>query len=244
MNTSLNATGELTIVIPAKNEKILLPRLLESLLRQDYPLLSTMKVFVADANSTDGTPEIARSYADRLNISVIPGGLPAVGRNAGARMATSKYVLFIDADIELKDPSLLRRAVEKMNAKGLHCVTTNIHCRDGSRADSLIYVCNNIVQYLSRFHRPFSTGMFMMVDRQRFNELGGFDEKALYAEDYQLSRQFARRKFRCVRGGIYSTNRRFQKMGRTHIIRMFLNTALRMNSTDYYRDQRHSHYWQ
>ncbi len=205
--------------------------------------MPTTKVFIADANSSDGTPQIALSYAGRLNISIIPGGLPSVGRNAGARRAESKYVLFIDADIELRDPSLIRRAVETMKHKDLHCVTTNIHCRDGSTADSLIYACNNVLQYLSRFYKPFSTGMFMMVDKRRFDELGGFDEKALYAEDYQLSRQFARRKFRNLRGGIYSTNRRFAKMGRATVVRMFLNTALHSGSSAYYRDQRHNNYW-
>jgi len=56
-------------------------------------------VFLADAGSADGTREIALSYGDRLNIEVIPGGLPSVGRNAGARRAKSKYILFLDADV-------------------------------------------------------------------------------------------------------------------------------------------------
>jgi glycosyltransferase involved in cell wall biosynthesis len=205
--------------------------------------MPTTKVFIADADSTDGTPQIARSYADRLNISVVPGGRPSVGRNAGARLAQSTYVLFIDADIELRSPSIIRRAVETMKRKDLHCVTTNIHCSDGTTADSLIYACNNALQYLSRLHKPFSTGMFMMVAKRRFDELSGFDEEALYAEDYQLSRQFARGKFRNVRGGIYSTNRRFAKMGRGTIVRMFLNTALHAGSAAHYRDQRHERYW-
>src|SRR5215472_14773097 len=76
MNTS---RSQLTIVIPAKNESRLLPSLLESLCRQDYPLMRSTKVFVADAGSTDGTQELALSFADRLNIEVIPGGLPSVG---------------------------------------------------------------------------------------------------------------------------------------------------------------------
>ena len=47
---------------------------------------------------------------DRLAIEVIPGGLPSMGRNAGARLATSKYVLFLDADVEFPEPTLLRRS--------------------------------------------------------------------------------------------------------------------------------------
>src|ERR1051325_11893527 len=114
--------SELTIVIPAKNEKKLLPYLLDSLCRQDYPYLPITTVLLADAGSTDGTRENARSSAGRLPIQVIQGGLPAVGRNAGARQAKTPYVLFVDADIELDDPSLLRRALETMKHKSLHCL--------------------------------------------------------------------------------------------------------------------------
>src|SRR4029077_15452903 len=98
----MSTVPKLTIVGPAKNEARLLPTLLESLCRQDYSLMRFTKVFLADAGSTDGSQERALSFADRLNIEVIPGGLPSVGRNAGAHRATTPYVLFIDADMELK----------------------------------------------------------------------------------------------------------------------------------------------
>src|SRR5215468_12509959 len=130
---------QLTIVIPAKNESRLLPTLLESLCRQDYPLLRSTKIFVADAGSTDGTQQLAMSYSDRLDIEVIPGGLPSVGRNAGARRATTPYVLFIDADMELKDTTLLRRAMELVERRHLHCVTTNIWCSQGTGRDQVLY---------------------------------------------------------------------------------------------------------
>lgn len=55
------------------------------------------RVFVADANSTDGTAEMARSFTAEFPIEVLPGGLPSVGRNAGARRAATPYVLFLDA---------------------------------------------------------------------------------------------------------------------------------------------------
>jgi glycosyltransferase involved in cell wall biosynthesis len=85
----------LAIVIPAKNEAQLLPRLLASLTRQTYCQRSSPKVFVADAASTDGTPEIAARFAGALDLSVIPGGYPSTGRNAGARLAESDYLLFL-----------------------------------------------------------------------------------------------------------------------------------------------------
>src|SRR5271166_1124614 len=112
--------AELTIIVPAKNESRHLPMLLTSLSRQDYPLLPHTKVFVADAASTDGTANIALAMSDGLDVSVIPGGLPAVGRNAGARLADTPYVLFIDADVVLHDRTLLRRAMEDRKSTRLN----------------------------------------------------------------------------------------------------------------------------
>ncbi len=238
----MNTISDLTIVIPAKNEAILLPRLLTSLTQQDYSKMPSTKVYVADAGSSDGTPEIARSFADRLAIEVIPGGLPAVGRNNGARCASTPYVLFIDADIQLDDPTLVRRAVELMRRKKLHCVTTNIHCPQGRSFDRVLYATSNLAQQLSRLCRPFSTGMFMLFDKTRFDELGGFHEDALYAEDYLLSKQVARRRFGIVRGHIITTNRRFKNMGYLKVARLFLATAINTwNDSFFFRDHRYWH---
>ncbi len=96
----------------------------------------------------------------------------------------------------------------------------------------------------ARCFSPFATGMFMMVDKCRFDEIGGFDEQALYAEDYQLTRRIERRRFRVVRGGIYTTNRRFRKMGHRTILRMFLKTALNSRRPDYFRNALHRAYWE
>jgi glycosyltransferase involved in cell wall biosynthesis len=203
--------------------------------------MSSTKVLVADANSTDGTPDIVRSFSDRLNISVIRGGMPSVGRNQGAAQADTPYVLFIDADIELADPSLVRRCVEKAQRDELHCITTNILCRDGSWVDGLFYGVSNMFQYLSYVHRPYATGMFMFFDRKKFWELGGFHEQIHYAEDYQLSQQVGRRRFAVVRGGVYTTNRRFKKMGHLRLGCLFLKTALNYWNEKYFlRDHK---YW-
>jgi glycosyltransferase involved in cell wall biosynthesis len=237
----MNTGQELTIVIPAKNEAELLPRLLDSIAQQDAPGIRETTVYVADANSTDGTPELALDFRDRIDVRVIPGGLPSAGRNAGARVATTPYVLFLDADMELADPTLIRRALELMRRKNLHCVTTNIWCRDGRFMDQMMYLGNDIMQQLSRLLKPFSTGMFMLFDRRRFEELGGFHEQALYAEDYLLSKKVACRKFGIVRGKALTTNRRFKKMGHIKIMRMFFKTALNTWNDNYFL--RDHHYW-
>lgn len=234
--------AELTIIIPARNESQSLPKLLTCLNRQDYLHLPDTRVFVADANSTDGTAEIARSFPAKFPVEVLPGGLPAVGRNAGAHRAATPYVLFLDADVELRDPTLLRRAVTAMQKRHLLCLTTNIVCIDGSVADRLLYGANNLIQKASRWVAPFATGMFMLFDRQEFERLGGFNEQALYAEDYLLSKEVARRRFAVIPGEVMTSNRRFQKMGHLHIAKMFLKTALNSGNPSYFL--RDHGYWE
>ena len=226
--------GKLTIVVPAKNESKLLPSLLESLCKQDYPSMPLTKVYVADAGSTDGTPELVMGFSNRLNIEVIPGGLPSVGRNAGAHRASTPYVLFIDADMDMKDPTLVRRAMELIERRKLQCVTTNIWCSNGSLADHILYIGSNLAQYGSMMVKPFSTGMFMLFEKNRFDQLGGFHEEALYAEDYLLTKKLSRWKFGIVSGRIHTTNRRFKASGRLKIMSLFLKVLLHSWNDEYF----------
>jgi len=233
--------AEITIIIPAKNEAKMLPKLLWSLCKQDYEGMGETRVIVADAGSTDGTMEAALSFRDRLLVEVIPGGLPSVGRNAGARLATTKFLLFLDADVELPEPTLLRRALWRMQQRNLHLATTNIACSEGGLFDDVLYAGNNFMQRVGSFTKPFATGMFMLFDRDAFWTLGGFNERALFAEDYLLSKGVARLRFRIVRGRVFTTNRRFRKLGHWTMVRMFVKTM--MHSWDdgyFFRDQ---DYW-
>jgi glycosyltransferase involved in cell wall biosynthesis len=169
---------------------------------------------------------------------VIPGGLPSVGRNAGAKLATTKYVLFLDADVELPEPTLLRRALWRMRRRNLHLATTSIACREGNFFDDALYAGNNFMQHIGSFLKPFATGMFMLFDREAFWALGGFNERALFAEDYLLSKGVARTRFRIVRGKVLTTNRRFQKLGHGRMVWMFFKTMVHSWDDGYFlRDQ-------
>ena len=218
--------GELTIVIPAKNEVTMLPRLLASIARQDYVGIGSTRILLADAGSTDGTVEAALGFRDRLTIEVVPGGLPSVGRNAGAKLATTRYVLFMDADVEMADETLLRRAMAAMRRRDLELATVSIGCRQGGFFDDLLYAGNNVMQYIGSRSKPFATGMFMLFEREAFWRLGGFNERALFAEDYLLSKKVSRLRFRIVRGRVLTTNRRFRKLGHLRMIWMFFKTML------------------
>jgi len=232
---------ELSIVVPAKNEQQYLPQLLASLSKQDYPHMRMTKVFVADAASTDATVSEAMRFADRLNIEIIPGGLPAAGRNSGARMSSSQYILFLDADVELRDTTLIRRAVTTMGQRRLHCATVSIACSDGSMIDNLLYRCNNVIQRLSSWAKPFGTGMFLLFDRRRFEQLGGFSEGALFAEDYLLTKRVSILRFSVLRGEVFTSNRRFRKVGHWRMVSLFFKTMINTWNTEHF--EKDHGYW-
>jgi glycosyltransferase involved in cell wall biosynthesis len=228
-------------VIPAKNEVTMLPRLLSSLARQDYEDISRTRILIADAGSTDGTVEAALGFRDRLFVEVVPGGLPSVGRNAGAKLASTRYVLFLDADVELADATLLRRAMGTMRRRDLHLCTVSIGCRQGGFFDDLLYAGSNVMQYIGSRWKPFATGMFMLFEHEAFRRLGGFNERALFAEDYLLSKGVARNRFRIVRGRVLTTNRRFRKLGHGRMIWMFFKTMLHTWDEEYFLEDQG--YW-
>ena len=214
---------------------------MHSLAQQDYSLLRQTEVFVADAASTDGTQEIAGSFAPALNIHVIPGGMPSVGRNRGAAASRSRYILFVDADVDLRDRTLLRRTVERMQRRQLHCLTVNIECTDGSLMDRALYRGNNAMQRLSTWFMPFGTGMFLLFERKRFEELHGFQEDAVFAEDFLLTQQVSTLRFEVFPGSIHTSNRRFMRTGHLRMVRLFFSTIIHCRKRSHYT-QDHG-YW-
>ncbi|MGB9135605.1 MAG: glycosyltransferase family 2 protein, partial [Candidatus Bathyarchaeia archaeon] len=62
--TSEEKLPTFSVVVPAKNEEAVLPRILNALLRQDYPA-EKFEVIVAEDGSTDLTADIGTEYAER-----------------------------------------------------------------------------------------------------------------------------------------------------------------------------------
>src|SRR3989344_4960537 len=81
----------LSIIIPALNEEKNLPRLFESIKKQNF---GGYEIIVADAGSKDRTLEICKEN----NCRILKGGLPAKGKNEGAKIANGDLLLFMDAD--------------------------------------------------------------------------------------------------------------------------------------------------
>lgn len=117
---------DVSIVTPTLNRATLLRRTWESISSQDV----NFEWIVIDDGSTDDTDLIIKSFAsDRINYTAFSNnrGVNAA-RNAGAKIATGRYVVFLDSDDELYPQSLaaavrfLDEASSEIGVAGFACV--------------------------------------------------------------------------------------------------------------------------
>ncbi|MCP2335139.1 glycosyltransferase family 2 protein [Actinomadura rupiterrae] len=98
----------MTVVVPTRNSARTLERCLASLRAQSAPV----ELVVVDNASTDGTPEIAAAYADRL---LAGGPERSAQRNLGWRAASTGVVAFVDSDM-VASPGVAAEAAEAFDA--------------------------------------------------------------------------------------------------------------------------------
>jgi|GEM_PF-510606 len=217
--------NDFTIVIPCKNEEVLIGKLLTAIRRQTI-YNDQIPILIADAHSTDKTLNIIEEYRQAgMNITVIEGGYPARGRNNGVAACNTRYVVFFDADIVPGNDTMLYDVLTLIRKKDLDCVTAYIKSQDGDWRDSLFWSAHNVILSMYKLIKPFSTGMFVCFKVEAFRRMGGFDERIILGEDYDLSSRVPKSKFGVAKNFIFTTNRRFAKMGYIHTIVMYTRVA-------------------
>lgn len=115
--------GQVSVLIPARNEKHNLPNCLDAVLKQGDEVL---EILIYDDHSTDGSAGIINEYAGRAAliraIETVPLAEGWLGKNfACARLASEakgKWLLFIDADARLAEGAVARM-VEEANLRRL-----------------------------------------------------------------------------------------------------------------------------
>lgn len=91
-----NANPLVSIIVNNYNYVTFLRRSIESALAQRYP---HTEVVVVDDASTDGSPELIRSFGDRIVPVLKPvNGGQAAAMNAGFRACRGDVIIFLDAD--------------------------------------------------------------------------------------------------------------------------------------------------
>jgi len=173
----------ISIVIPTKNEEYDLPILLASIKAQT---LQPNEIIVADAHSTDRTREIAKSFG----AIVVDGGMPSVGRNLGANSATGDLILFLDADVELRDPTFLEKSVKEFSKRGLGLATCDVFPLSDAFVDHFLHGAYN--KYVRAWGSvfPHAPGFCLFVRRDLHHKIHGFDEAIVFCEDHDYAQRF------------------------------------------------------
>jgi glycosyltransferase involved in cell wall biosynthesis len=170
---------DVSVVVPARNAEAILDQCLRSV-RAQRP----RELIVVDGLSTDRTVEIAREHGATV-VSDEGRGLPAA-RELGARLATSRRVALIDADVLLPDDALAALLAE-FEADGYTGLQAGLHSIGGrgywSRA-------------LAHHHRTGRSkhwfGLVATIFEREALLRHGFDAAFLSGEDIELRRRLRR----------------------------------------------------
>ena len=235
----MNLSDKITIVVPCKNEENYIHHLLNALRNQD---IGDTRVIIADC-STDSTRQVIEDNSIGLNVELIDGGPVSTAKNRGAKLVTTPYILFIDADVRFFKNTVIHDAVNKMELKNLHLVGLNIKCYDKDLRAKIGFTAFNLINHTLKFVSPFAVGAFMLTRRDKFEEYGGFPEQFSTSEDYFLSRKYSPRKFRIVKHHFGQDSRRFKKMGYMGMVKYLVKNFVNRNNKTYWDKLDSSKYW-
>ncbi|MCQ2738298.1 MAG: glycosyltransferase [archaeon] len=207
---------KLSIIIPTYNEEEYLPKLLESIKMQDF---TDYEVIVADANSKDNTRKIATDYGAK----VVDGGLPGVGRNAGARVAKGDLLLFLDSDLELT-PNYINNVIEEFEEKNLGIAITQMTPLSEKKKDKILHDLANWFMISVENIKPHGAGCYGMISKRSLHEkCNGFDENLDFGEDTDYIERLAElEEFKVLRNAkVGVSTRRLEEEGLYTLLKQY-----------------------
>lgn len=209
---------ELSIIVITLNEAFWLPKLLESIKRQDY---KDYEIIVADYNSIDKTREIAKDYGCRIT----DGGNYAIGRNKGAKIARGNYLLFLDADCILPEHFLdVNLNVFKNSGEGVG--TTEVKPLSKKYSDIIFFRLYDYWSKIMSHISPHCCGASIFVRKGLFDKEGGFNERIVFAENHEFSNRLKSSGFIILPKPIYTSVRRLNKEGRLKFMIKYIYAGL------------------
>ena len=223
--------NNISIVIPSYNEENYIYNTLWSINRQEVKI----SVYVADGGSTDSTLEIvekAKQDFPNLIIEVIEGGAVAVGRNNGAKFAHTQYLLFMDADSILIEDDIIEQTLKMSDQYDIITCKQKSTTQEDRKSVWTYRIFNWVRQVIPE---TFCTGCYFFISKKKFMELGGFDESLNNSEDFWLSRQVPKKRFKILDRYVGQDNRRFKKMGYWPFIKIVLLNYWYKNNINWFK---------
>lgn len=185
----------LSVLITVLNEAQSVEALIQALALQTLP---PTEVIIVDGGSTDGTYQKLRKlaknkYQFQLKVSRQSGNR-SVGRNAAARLAGGGWLAITDAGC-IPDKNWLAELVKP--ARGKISIVAGYFYPLAKNDFELAASCYALTMpRLIRHGFLLPTTRSMLIKRQVFDQLGGFDEQLRDNEDYQLARRMLRANMR------------------------------------------------
>lgn len=176
----------LSVIIPAFNAQTTIKDTIESVLKQS---LADFELIVIDANSTDRTLEVISKITDsRIKIFSYPQANVAVNRNRGFKHASGDFISFLDAD-DLWTLNKLEAQYKALVETDAVVAYSWTNCIDES--GKFLRKCS-YVNWTGDVYAKFllddfiGSGSNVMIRRQAFIKVNGFDETLTNAQDTDL----------------------------------------------------------
>lgn len=190
-----------TVIVLNYNGLKHLQNCFESLVQLDYPK-DCLELMLVDNASSDGSVEYIQKQYPQVKVVRNSENLGfAAGNNVGARAALGQYVVFLNNDMWV-DPQFIHGLVKAVQSDSeVVCAGAKILNWDGTRYDfagGAMHFSGNAFQiglnepvraerYAEIVPILFACGGAMIIDRQLFLQVGGFDEDYfIYFEDVDL----------------------------------------------------------
>jgi hypothetical protein len=158
----MHVIDKLTIVIPYSDGDNLIP-LLDSIQKQQIYNLSS--IIIANC-SGHNPPQYLNGYRGILQIQIIKGSNISNGKNRGAMLSDSPYILFLEPNIELVEDDILLKAIKVMVNDFKDVATCKLKVNGFNKR---IYNIKTMIT------KKFSSGFFM-VRKFAFINFGRFSE--------------------------------------------------------------------
>ena len=172
------ATPFVSVIIPARNEEIVLPETLKAVFANEYPQ-DCFEVLVIDNGSEDATAEIAREVG--ASVHRLDGVNVGAVRNFGVEKAKGEYLAFLDADC-IPDADWLSKGVAALQEE--RCIAGSTYDVP-EEADWI-----EKTWFSQREHGRVETTHInagnLFVARELFFEIGGFDASLPTGEDTEF----------------------------------------------------------
>ena len=179
-----------SIVIPLFNNAQTIERALKSVINQTFKKFETI---VVDDGSTDNGIEIINKFInyDQLKIIKQKNQGASIARNTGVVKAQNKYIAFLDADDEW-DPKYLENVHQaiKLNPNcGMVCCAR--YGKDNVTKNTNLIIAEKYkgkLLEINYFENPhiFSHTSSTVVEKNVFNQVGGFNKEQVTQEDLTL----------------------------------------------------------